>query len=154
MNWEALGAVGETIGAVAVLVTLVYLAMQVRLGIQTTKAAAYEDVYRDLQQNLNSIPSVLLTKALADEDLTADEARTLTRWWVLMFRMYENWWKQHQNGILDEDVYSAYNSHMRITLSQPGAMRWWKNGTGVDYIPAFVAYVDHKITEWNLRVNT
>ena len=102
MNWEAIGAVGEAIGAVTVLVTLAYLAMQVRLGIRTTKAAAYEDIYRDLQQNLNAIPSVLLTKALADEELTEDELRTLTRWWVLMFRMYENWWKQHQNGILDE----------------------------------------------------
>jgi len=30
MNWEALGAIGETLGAVAVFVTLVYLAVQVR----------------------------------------------------------------------------------------------------------------------------
>ncbi len=29
MNWEALGAIGETMGAVAVVVTLVYLAVQV-----------------------------------------------------------------------------------------------------------------------------
>ena len=30
MNWEAIGAVGEVVGAVAVLVTLLYLAMQIR----------------------------------------------------------------------------------------------------------------------------
>lgn len=30
MNWEAIGAIGELIGALAVVLTLVYLAVQVR----------------------------------------------------------------------------------------------------------------------------
>ena len=30
MNWEAIGALGETLGAILVLATLVYLANQVR----------------------------------------------------------------------------------------------------------------------------
>lgn len=30
MNWEAIGAVGEGLGAAAVFVTLVYLALQIR----------------------------------------------------------------------------------------------------------------------------
>ena len=30
MNWDAVGAIAETIGGIAVLVTLVYLAVQVR----------------------------------------------------------------------------------------------------------------------------
>ena len=30
MNWEALGAIGETLGALGVIVTLVYLAIQIR----------------------------------------------------------------------------------------------------------------------------
>ncbi len=35
MNWEAIGAIGEIIGAMAVFLTLVYLALQIR---QNTKA--------------------------------------------------------------------------------------------------------------------
>ena len=30
MNWEAIGATGEVVGAVAVFATLVYLAIQIR----------------------------------------------------------------------------------------------------------------------------
>jgi hypothetical protein len=30
MNWEAIGAIGETVGAVAVIATLFYLAVQIR----------------------------------------------------------------------------------------------------------------------------
>ena len=36
MNWEALGAVGEIVGALAVVVTLAYLALQVRTARKTT----------------------------------------------------------------------------------------------------------------------
>ena len=30
MNWEALGAIGETVGAIGVILTLGYLALQIR----------------------------------------------------------------------------------------------------------------------------
>jgi hypothetical protein len=41
MNWDAIGAVGEMIGALAVVVTLGYLAMQVRASTKESEANAY-----------------------------------------------------------------------------------------------------------------
>jgi hypothetical protein len=48
MNWEAIGAIGETVGAAGVVLTLVYLANQTRQNIiqleqntLTAKAAAH-----------------------------------------------------------------------------------------------------------------
>ena len=35
MNWEAIGAVGETIGALAVLITLIILVVQIRHSVRT-----------------------------------------------------------------------------------------------------------------------
>ena len=42
MNWEAIGALGETVGAFAVLLTLVYLAMQIRQNTKSVQAAAVD----------------------------------------------------------------------------------------------------------------
>jgi len=42
MNWEAISAVGEFVGAMAVVVTLVYLAVQVRRGTAATQAATVQ----------------------------------------------------------------------------------------------------------------
>jgi hypothetical protein len=42
MNWEAIGAVGETVGALAVLVTLIYLTMQVRQNTKAVQASAID----------------------------------------------------------------------------------------------------------------
>lgn len=39
MNWEAISAVGEIVGATAVVVTLIYLAVQIRHGTKATQAA-------------------------------------------------------------------------------------------------------------------
>ena len=38
MNWQAIGAVGEILGAIAVFVTLVYLALQIRQNTKVTNA--------------------------------------------------------------------------------------------------------------------
>ena len=40
MNWEALGAIGEIVGAVAVIATLAYLAVQIRQN-----SLALPDIY-------------------------------------------------------------------------------------------------------------
>jgi len=41
MNWDAIGAVGEIIGAAAVVVTLAYLALQVRASTRESEANAF-----------------------------------------------------------------------------------------------------------------
>ena len=43
MNWDAIGAIGEAISAIAVIVSLVYLAVQLRTNSQTLKANAAWD---------------------------------------------------------------------------------------------------------------
>ena len=39
MNWEAIGAIGEITGALAVVVTLVYLSFQLRHNTYATRAS-------------------------------------------------------------------------------------------------------------------
>ena len=39
MNWEAIGAVGEVLGAVAVVLTLIYLSLQIRQNTKAMKGA-------------------------------------------------------------------------------------------------------------------
>jgi len=38
MNWEAAGAIGEIVGSIAVLITLIYLAIQVRQNTRHVRA--------------------------------------------------------------------------------------------------------------------
>lgn len=54
MNWDAMGAVAETVGAIAVVATLIYLAIQIRQSVDYSRTSqnrtlleSYED-YNDL----------------------------------------------------------------------------------------------------------
>ena len=42
MNWEAAGAIGEIVGALAVFITLAYLAVQIRQNTGAVRAAALD----------------------------------------------------------------------------------------------------------------
>ena len=48
MNWEAIGAVGEVGGAIAVVATLIYLARQIRESTQATRITAYHQATEQL----------------------------------------------------------------------------------------------------------
>ena len=43
MNWDAVGAIGEIVGALAVVITLVYLAIQVRQNTRHLQAQMGHD---------------------------------------------------------------------------------------------------------------
>ena len=48
MNWEAIGAVGEVVGAIAVVVTLVYLTLQLKQNTQSVQNSAWQAIIRVL----------------------------------------------------------------------------------------------------------
>ncbi len=59
MNWEAIGAVGEIVGAVAVVLTLVYLAVQLRQNTAAVSTSTYESV----TSGFNSVNEVVVGDA-------------------------------------------------------------------------------------------
>jgi hypothetical protein len=44
MNWDAIGAMGEMVGSMAVLVTLIYLSIQVSQANRISKAAVSQEL--------------------------------------------------------------------------------------------------------------
>jgi hypothetical protein len=56
MNWDALGAMGELFGALAVVLTLGYLAVQIRQNSDGMKVAAKLDI----EKNFNEYTDLIL----------------------------------------------------------------------------------------------
>ena len=84
MNWEAIGAVGETVGAAAVFLTLAYLALQIRQNTKATQASAVDssitEVNRIRQAVFESEELVeIYESGLADPDKLSSNARTRFR---------------------------------------------------------------------------
>ena len=79
MDWNAAGAIGEILGAVAVFLTLLYLATQIK---QTNKMARFETT-REIMGQFNACNQLLATDPavrkvlLTERELTVDEAERL-----------------------------------------------------------------------------
>jgi len=75
MNWEAIGAVGEIVGALAVVGTLAYLALQIRASIKETEANHWAVTGSDHADVLSRFMEYadVWTKGNEGEELTKSE---------------------------------------------------------------------------------
>ncbi|MBM89205.1 MAG: hypothetical protein CMQ41_12590 [Gammaproteobacteria bacterium] len=139
MNWEAIGAVGEIVGALAVVITLVYLASQVRHAKETaadTNRLERSKGVRDMliSSPLNSEFQKTLTKGLNTTDyysklgsqlnLSAERAATFD--WAMAYWFWLHW-GQYASTTKESDI-----EELRHLISQfyghPNLKYCWANG--------------------------
>ncbi len=95
MNWEALGAIGEIVGAIAVVVTLVYLALQVRSSARATEAQVHASLSSEMEHLATSMAqddalSEAMSLALKSKDLTEKQQIKLSWWFGGFLRVCES----------------------------------------------------------------
>ena len=130
MNWEALGAIGELIGGVAVIATLIYLAVQIRqntamITAQTVQASVDATQRVLLFRTESSELRAILRKARSDEELSRDEFEVLTSYLQAAFMNFQARLQHNVRGVFDESVNESYEHILRDYLEQPYVQRWW-----------------------------
>jgi hypothetical protein len=134
MDWNAAGAIGEILGAVAVLVTLLYVAVQVK---QTNTMARFETT-REIMAQFNACNQLYATDEtirkvlLKNDELSVEEAEQLYSY----VDMYCNAWATAQmafdQGLIDRMLFSGVVKDVAVALSRWGNMRqaverWFNN---------------------------
>jgi hypothetical protein len=130
MNWEALGAIAELIGAIAVILTLAYLAVQIRQNNrfveQNTKLldASIANSTRDAQNEVSRIiasdagaAGVFWNGLLSGRNSLSEQDRQ--RFDAMLYLTFSAAQQGMQTGS-DEPVTS-----LKWTLQYPGAVDWW-----------------------------
>lgn len=147
MNWEALGAIGEIIGAAAVVVSLVYLAMQIRAGVRATQAETEMEAARmwsEFHARVAHSPDMTRIWDLGhtDPDAMSDQDRQRFVWLVAeYFFLVEGLFKQQQRGFLSAGTWSAHERTLAGLLDNEIVREWWKSGVS-PYGEAFRRHVD------------
>jgi hypothetical protein len=132
VNWEALGAIAELIGAAGVIATLVYLAAQIRQNTISTRTSSYQAVVEALSDWSRSVgldPAVATLMVQGNRDLGALSAAQRAQYAFLMvslFRNYENIFYQHEQGAIDDVVFEGWELRMRESIAAAGARAWWE----------------------------
>ena len=132
MNWDAISAVAELLGAVGVIVSLGYLAHQVRQNTRSIRAAAYQAWFASYDSLSNLLLGdaefdALAHRAASDpRGLTPDERRWFFGVLRRAFRQFENLYYQHREGMIDRELFDAWLSIYARSAEGPAFAEFWK----------------------------
>jgi hypothetical protein len=149
MNWDAVGAIGELVAALVVVVTLVYLAFQLRQSIRATHAATFQAATDSFVAiNLAIVNDESLVKLFSNQgEPGSKEDRTRFNFIMLsLFRVRETVFFQAQEGTTDPRSWGRVEPGLRLNLTGEHARLWWKS-SAYGFTPEFAAYVDSIIEE-------
>ena len=159
MNWEAIGAIGEVVGAIAVVATLIYLAAQVRQGKEATdantqslKLQSYQSWQAaNLQLNTamaDPVQSALIQKGSKDpRDLTEENWLGFGMMYIGMFQMAQSTDYLYRSGALDRELWEAEMNRMAGILSFSGVRQLWDAGVKRHLTPSFVEHIESMDTD-------
>ena len=150
MTLEQLGSLGEFLGALAVLASLIYVAREIRENSRSTRLAAMQSTML-AAQNVMALPAENLGLArvvrlgLTDPgQLDDDEFQQLRYWLFSLLRAHEDLFVQHKAGVIDNETWLARSSSVRSILSTPGGRKVWSLAGA--YRADFKAWVDSSLS--------
>jgi hypothetical protein len=130
VNWEAISAIGQLVGALAVVISLIYLANEVRNNAHATRHAAMRatlDSFNRLAQQLTQDPDLagLFYRGCDDFESLEGVDRARFGWFMhQMFRNMEDVYHQHLKGHLDPHLWRGLEVIMRDLNTPPGVQAW------------------------------
>lgn len=155
MNWEAIGAISETIGALAVVVSLVYLAFQIRQNTKqleqsertsiAASVSASATSYRENRQYIYTSREVaeIQLRGLADPGSLDEVERYRFRLVMSNFTdaNYDMYAQTVVTGFSPATWQTQGRKVIRRVLGTPGGRWFWENH-GVEYPGEFRVEVD------------
>ena len=154
MNWDALGAIGELVGAVAVVATLLYLSAQIRYSTRTAKSAVASDLmqkYNDFLTNVLANPEMnKLASNLTDPNFVPEpgaETDNAESFANLLCNLWFNAQIAYEQGQIDERDYAFYSLDVTAKLNKwpaviPYARRVLENYPGMEKFPIYAQIFD------------
>ncbi len=152
MNWEAIGTIAEIAGAVGVIVSLIYLAIQVRHNSRQTGSQALQVAIHTYLNNYDHATSTsenveVLRRGLNDfASLSSNEQGCLHSLLHPLNHGFNSVLTMHRAGLLPKDELVAIRGTYIAFLITPGGRIWWESFKHVPP-PSFVAYIDEAMRE-------
>jgi hypothetical protein len=155
LNWDAIGAIAEGIGAAGVIASLLYLAVQVRAS---TRASAVEaklrsaDMLNIFIDRLIDTPELngLFLRGLADiESLSESDYFRFSNMAIKAFWLFSANHFQYRIGALSESDWYEPRAVLLYWLRPPGCRVWWEKLGRESFGPEFREYVDSEIAALN-----
>jgi len=119
------------VGSIAVALTVVYLAIQVRASTRATYSQTYQTAVAALGDMAAIVAESkeklrLYAVGMANPDrLDKDEYLQFAYLGISLFRKYENAYFQYRSGMIDDEFWDGHRDNLLWFFHRPGTQRWW-----------------------------
>ena len=138
MNWDAVGAIAELLGAIGVIISLAYLAIQIRqntrqIGEQSRemRIAAIDSIANSFSRFRDPLIrdpelAALWLRGLDDySQLEEIEKVRLGRLLQELFFAHQNTWSRYREGAMTTEAWEDHQQAIAGNLRNPGIQHWW-----------------------------
>ena len=150
VNWEAISAIGQLVGALAVVISLIYLAREVRSNARATRIAAGRSTLEFLNRFTQQITEHADLAELRDrgfkdfESLEGADRARFGSYMHAMFRTVEDVYYQHLQGNLDPRLWRGLEVVLSETNALPGVQAWWRSRSHWFVGEEFVKFINQQ----------
>jgi len=125
MDWEALGTIAELAGAIAVVVSLIYVARQVRATME-------QSISDRLSENLlvassSDLGSIIIRGLSDSSSLNEEEQARMIFYLSGWLRTLEQAHRQYRRGFLDVSIWNGYEAYLRMTMPAKFHQAYWRD---------------------------
>jgi len=152
MNWQAIGAIGEVLGGLAVFISLSYLAMQIRSSRRSDQIVVAADAASAVDQWLGQVVRdenlyVLYRRGLIDYNSLSREEKGRFALLILQYlRRLEAVWFHHEAGTISASYWKSLVAALELSLSAEGGAHSFKKYAGT-LTPEFADFVNNLLSE-------
>ncbi len=147
MDIMELGALGELVGGVAVVASLLYVGHQVRQNARSVRAGTFADMadsFNRFNLALATDPGLgtVVERGRHDRDgLESAQRFKFDHFQLGIFRIIETLFYQTGQGAAEEDLWQAIHQTLSFEMRQPGVRAWWRENPH-GFTESFTRYVE------------
>ena len=129
LTLEGIYFIGQTIAAVAIVISLIYVGRQVKQNTEATQigaSQAFVQMFNTITNNIGSTASDIWLRGVRDFDgLNEHEKVRFSTSAAQLVRVFESAYYQWRRGALDNDIWSGFSRAQLDILNEPGMKQWW-----------------------------
>ena len=163
MDWDAIGAVGEIIGALAGVVSLLYVAVQIRHNTKTSQDEAYRDIFGQINIQFHAMAEPSNTDVIMKGliDYKGLEGKDKFRFACLMSALITNLESSVISSSADLMIDDTLETFARFLgpryFAYTGMLEWWEESKdhfdpqARDWVDAQIRKADVESDIWGIK---
>ena len=146
------GSIAEVVSAIAVVISLIYVGLEVHRNTVTQVQASTQALITDINRTYEIIAedselSCIYMRARVDfSDLSAHEQLRFSAFMMMATRSLEDLHAQWMEGLVDARIWAGFDRQMSESSQAPGFSQWWATRRQF-FSDEFQAFFDSKIAE-------